>query len=45
MGVVVAATHIELDQPVAIKSLRPETLSDEARARFLREGALRIACH
>src|SRR5215831_4006373 len=38
MGVVVAAVHVELEQPVAIKSLRPEVLSEEARARFLREA-------
>ncbi len=39
MGVVVAATHLELEQPVAIKFVLPEFLENqEAVARFLREG-------
>src|SRR5262245_1387057 len=39
MGVVVAATHLELDELVAIKLLLPEALSDaEAVARFAREA-------
>jgi len=39
MGVVVAATHLELQQPVAIKMLRAEGLADAgARARFAREA-------
>jgi serine/threonine-protein kinase len=39
MGVVVAATHLELHQRVAIKVLLPTTAkSAEANTRFLREG-------
>ena len=39
MGVVVAATHIELEERVAIKFLRPEVLeNEEALQRFLREA-------
>jgi serine/threonine protein kinase len=39
MGVVVAAHHIQLDEKVALKFLRPEALSDaEATARFVREA-------
>ena len=39
MGVVVLATHLELDQLVAIKMLREEALeSANARARFAREA-------
>jgi serine/threonine-protein kinase len=39
MGVVVAATHLQLDEPVAIKFLQPEALKDGGVvARFLREG-------
>jgi serine/threonine-protein kinase len=39
MGVVVAARHEDLDQPVAIKLLRQDALSNaEAVARFLREA-------
>lgn len=38
MGVVLAATHLDLDQPVAIKVLRDA--SDEAIARFQREARL-----
>jgi serine/threonine protein kinase len=39
MGVVVAAHHLQLDELVAIKFLRDETLSDpEAVARFAREA-------
>src|SRR5688572_11522572 len=40
MGVVVAATHVELDQRVAIKLLRD--VSDEALARFQREARLLV---
>jgi eukaryotic-like serine/threonine-protein kinase len=40
MGVVVAATHVELDQRVAIKFLR--VLSTEALARFQREARLLV---
>ncbi len=40
MGVVVAATHVELDQRVAIKFLRE--VSDEALARFQREARLLV---
>ena len=40
MGVVVAATHLELDQRVAIKFLRD--LSDDAIARFHREARLLV---
>jgi hypothetical protein len=45
MGVVVAAHHIQLDEKVAIKFLRPEGLADaESVARFSREAraAVRI---
>jgi serine/threonine protein kinase len=43
MGVVVAAHHLQLDEQVAIKFLRDETLSDpEAVARFTREARLAI---
>src|SRR5262249_42559045 len=39
MGVVVAAHHLELDEPVAIKFLLPEALGNtEAVARFSREA-------
>jgi serine/threonine-protein kinase len=39
MGVVVAATHLELDQKVAIKFLLPSALeSEEAGSRFQREA-------
>ncbi len=40
MGVVVAATHVELDQRVAIKLLRD--VNDEALARFQREARLLV---
>jgi serine/threonine-protein kinase len=43
MGVVVAAHHLQLDELVAIKFLRDETLSDpEAVARFAREARAAI---
>src|SRR5882724_7353198 len=39
MGVVVAATHLQLDQPVAIKFLlSPATVQPEVVARFTREA-------
>ena len=39
MGVVVAATHTELDQPVALKFILPEAISGkDAVERFLREA-------
>jgi serine/threonine-protein kinase len=39
MGVVVAATHTELDQPVALKFISPEALSGkDAVERFMREA-------
>jgi len=39
MGVVAAATHLQLDQPVAIKVLRPELANDaETAERFQREA-------
>jgi eukaryotic-like serine/threonine-protein kinase len=39
MGVVVAARHVELDEPVAVKFLHGAALDDpEATARFLREA-------
>jgi serine/threonine protein kinase len=39
MGIVVAATHVELEQPVAIKFLLPDAMrSPEAVERFLREA-------
>ena len=41
MGAVVRATHVELDQPVAVKFMLPEALqSAEAVARFLREAKI-----
>ncbi len=43
MGVVVAATHLQLEERVAIKFLLPELASDPALvARFLREGRAAI---
>src|SRR5271155_656382 len=39
MGVVVAAHHLQLDEPVALKFLLPHALRDpEAVARFVREA-------
>jgi serine/threonine-protein kinase len=39
MGVVVAATHLDLQQPVALKFMQPTALGDaEAVGRFLREA-------
>ena len=39
MGVVVAAQHIQLDEPVALKFMLPDALtSGEAVQRFLREA-------
>ena len=39
MGVVVLATHLQLDEPVALKFLRAEAVAEsEALARFLREA-------
>ncbi|MEI7891922.1 MAG: serine/threonine-protein kinase [Myxococcales bacterium] len=39
MGIVIAATHLELEVPVAIKFVLPEWLENQdAVARFLREG-------
>jgi len=39
MGVVVAATHLQLDQQVALKFLRDEAIADkEALGRFTREA-------
>ncbi|HVY44541.1 MAG TPA: serine/threonine-protein kinase, partial [Minicystis sp.] len=39
MGVVAAARHLELDEAVAIKFLRPEALGDDVSVqRFVREG-------
>ena len=39
MGMVVAATHIELDQKVALKFMLPDAIaSDQAMDRFLREA-------
>ncbi|MDB4940764.1 MAG: hypothetical protein JWP97_298 [Labilithrix sp.] len=37
-GIVVAARHVQLDRPVAIKFLRAALASDEVRARFEREA-------
>jgi serine/threonine-protein kinase len=46
MGVVVAATHIQLDQNVALKFMLPEALgSAEAVARFLREARAAVQLH
>jgi serine/threonine-protein kinase len=45
MGIVVAATHLQLEQPIAIKFLQPDALaSSEVVARFMREAraAVRI---
>jgi serine/threonine-protein kinase len=43
MGIVVAARHVELDEPVAIKCLLPHlALSGEPVARFLREAKAAI---
>jgi eukaryotic-like serine/threonine-protein kinase len=38
MGVVIAATHLQLGQRVAIKVMRKEVINDEAVERFLREA-------
>jgi serine/threonine protein kinase len=38
MGVVVAATHLQLDQRVALKFLVSNGIDDQASARFLREA-------
>src|SRR5215475_3561682 len=38
MGMVVAATHLELDQRVALKFMLPNAESPETEARFLREA-------
>ena len=38
MGVVVEAHHLELEQPVAVKLLRPTRMSDDNRERFRREA-------
>jgi serine/threonine-protein kinase len=41
MGAVVRATHVELDQPVALKFMLPEALANaEAQQRFLREAKI-----
>jgi len=46
MGHVFAARHIELDQLVALKVMRPEMLHDEdAMRRFAREGKAAAALH
>ena len=46
MGVVVAATHIELEQRVALKLLLPETMQNaEAVERFLREARASVRLH
>jgi hypothetical protein len=46
MGVVVAATHIQLDEPVALKFMLPEALgSADAVARFLREARAAVRLH
>ena len=46
MGVVVAATHIQLDEPVALKFMLPEALgSADAVARFLREARAAVQLH
>ncbi len=38
MGVVIAATHLQLGQRVAVKLMRREVINDEAVERFLREA-------
>jgi eukaryotic-like serine/threonine-protein kinase len=46
IGVVVAAKHVELDQLVAIKYLRPKVMSSPTAAdRFLREARLAAKIH
>jgi hypothetical protein len=46
MGVVVAATHIQLDEMVALKFMLPEALgSADAVARFLREARAAVRLH
>jgi serine/threonine-protein kinase len=46
MGVVVAAHHLVLDAPVALKLLRPEAVaSEERRKRFEREAKAALAIH
>src|SRR6185295_15851766 len=43
MGMVVAATHIELEEKVALKFMLAEMLgSSEAKARFLREAKIAV---
>ena len=44
MGVVLGARNIELDEPVAIKILKPDAASDaDAVARFFREARAAVA--
>src|SRR5580692_10668265 len=46
MGVVVAATHQQLDQKVALKFLLPEVVAQEDLvARFLREARAAVRIH
>src|SRR5438552_17075197 len=46
MGVVVAATHLQLDQKVALKFLLPDVVAhEELVARFLREARAAAKIH
>ena len=38
MGIVVAATHLQLGQTVALKCMRPEVISPSYTKRFMREA-------
>ncbi|MCK6592850.1 MAG: protein kinase, partial [Polyangiaceae bacterium] len=45
MGIVWAATHVVTRKSVALKRLKPESVSEEQRRRFLREARVMSAVH